>query len=341
VGSTGVVTVDGTGSNLSVQSDGGLILVGNVGNGTLNVTNGGNVHPDSSDFSILLDVGTLGTLNITGGGQAVDNDGSVLGTVTVDGAGSTWTNVASLSVSGTLTVTNGGMVQAPTLTVGAIGEMRGDGNIIGNVQNAGVVSPGTSPGALNIDGNYTQTASGELLIELTSASSYDQLLTTETATLSGTLTVNLLDSFLPSPGQSFTILTADDIDGMFTTETLPSVPGRIFDVIYNPNSVVLTVLSALPGDYNGNGTVDAADYTVWRDNLGGSSLPNEGASLGTVDDFDYDFWKLHFGETAGSGSAGVSPSQAAVPEPATLSLMLGGLIAALLMRGVRRTGSRR
>ena len=41
---------------------------------------------------------------------------------------------------------------------------------------------------------------------------------------------------------------------------LPSVPGFIFDVIYNPQSVVLTVAAAgVPGDYNGNGVVDAAD----------------------------------------------------------------------------------
>jgi hypothetical protein len=29
--------------------------------------------------------------------------------------------------------------------------------------------------------------------------------------------------------------------------------------------------SPLPGDYNSNGVVDAADYTVWRDNLGRSA----------------------------------------------------------------------
>jgi PEP-CTERM motif len=61
------------------------------------------------------------------------------------------------------------------------------------------------------------------------------------------------------------------------------------------------------GDYNHNGTVDAADYTVWRDTLGvmddGVDPPedlrangsNEGASLNTIDQADYEVWKQNFG----------------------------------------------
>jgi hypothetical protein len=32
---------------------------------------------------------------------------------------------------------------------------------------------------------------------------------------------------------------------------------------------------ALPGDYNGDGTVDAADYVVWRKTLGTTGLGQE------------------------------------------------------------------
>jgi len=40
----------------------------------------------------------------------------------------------------------------------------------------------------------------------------------------------------------------------------------------------------LAGDYNDDGTVDAADDAVWRDALiSGATLLNETASLGTVD----------------------------------------------------------
>jgi hypothetical protein len=60
--------------------------------------------------------------------------------------------------------------------------------------------------------------------------------------------------------------------------------------------------AAIPGDYNGNGRVDAADYVAWR---------KDPASFGG-NPAGYNTWRAHFGETAGSGSA---VSGAAVPEP--------------------------
>jgi hypothetical protein len=67
----------------------------------------------------------------------------------------------------------------------------------------------------------------------------------------------------------------------------------------------------VPGDYNENEVVDAADYVVWRSNP--ASLPNEGASPGTVDQADYDFWRSRFGATSGAGAG----AGTAVPEPGT------------------------
>ena len=53
--------------------------------------------------------------------------------------------------------------------------------------------------------------------------------------------------------------------------------------------------TGISGDYNGNGVVDAADYTVWRDNLGKSvTLPND-TTPGTVVQADFDVWKNNFG----------------------------------------------
>jgi hypothetical protein len=44
-----------------------------------------------------------------------------------------------------------------------------------------------------------------------------------------------------------------------------TVPNLAFDVNYNLQSVVLEVLAAdVPGDYNNDGTVDAADYVDWH-----------------------------------------------------------------------------
>lgn len=80
--------------------------------------------------------------------------------------------------------------------------------------------------------------------------------------------------------------------------------------------------SGVPGDYNGNNIVDAADYTVWRD---GGPLLNEAVTPGVVDQEDYNFWKTHFGDVPGAGSlAGGS----AVPEPGSIALAAigGGLL---------------
>ncbi len=72
----------------------------------------------------------------------------------------------------------------------------------------------------------------------------------------------------------------------------------------------------LPGDYNDDHVVDAADYTVWRDALGlPISLPNEDASPNAVDAEDYDVWKSHFGQSASDAAAAISAAN--VPEPAT------------------------
>ncbi len=84
------------------------------------------------------------------------------------------------------------------------------------------------------------------------------------------------------------------------------------------------------GDYNNNGIVDAADYTVWRNNVGqpGTTLqhrdPNNGT--GVVSQDDYNSWKANFG--AGGGAGGVGGG--AVPEPGTVALALVamGLLAA-------------
>jgi hypothetical protein len=82
--------------------------------------------------------------------------------------------------------------------------------------------------------------------------------------------------------------------------------------------------AGLAGDYNDNGSVDAADYVAWRDKLGTSfSLPNETVTLGSVTTEDYDEWKANFGAAAASGSA-----HAAVPEPISMSLAI--LAAALI-----------
>ncbi|QDT68933.1 hypothetical protein MalM25_18590 [Planctomycetes bacterium MalM25] len=90
--------------------------------------------------------------------------------------------------------------------------------------------------------------------------------------------------------------------------------------------------SVLPGDYNLDGKVDAADYTVWRDTDGsvGVGLAADGDGDGDVDVDDYLVWKGNYGAMAMSpamapGSFAVA---SAVPEPTAAALVvlaLGGV----------------
>ncbi|HEY4232434.1 MAG TPA: dockerin type I domain-containing protein [Lacipirellulaceae bacterium] len=106
-------------------------------------------------------------------------------------------------------------------------------------------------------------------------------------------------------------------------------------------------LNLLPGDYNGNGIVDAADYTVWHDHLGQNfSLQNRDPNAsGEINGTDYDFWVSHFGDTgSGAGStAGQASSgtQAGVPEPSTMSLMVVAMTGCIVRMAARPALRRR
>ncbi len=91
------------------------------------------------------------------------------------------------------------------------------------------------------------------------------------------------------------------------------------------NLVIATLNTVTPpqntGDYNGDGFVDAADYTVWRDTLTQSVTPfsdADGDGSGVIDQADYAFWVSQFGASPGPGIAGV----ASVPEPSGLVVLL-------------------
>jgi alpha-tubulin suppressor-like RCC1 family protein len=69
------------------------------------------------------------------------------------------------------------------------------------------------------------------------------------------------------------------------------------------------LIAELPGDFNHDGIVDAADYVVWRKGIGIAPTQE-----------NYNLWRSNFGRTAGS-VAGAESTNGAVPEPATMSLL--------------------
>jgi hypothetical protein len=79
-----------------------------------------------------------------------------------------------------------------------------------------------------------------------------------------------------------------------------------------------------PGDYNDDGVVNLADYTVWRDTLGdqlarGTGADGDGDGIVTLS--DYNEWKAHFGEVASAATSG-----SVVPEPQSVWLLAAALL---------------
>jgi hypothetical protein len=87
-------------------------------------------------------------------------------------------------------------------------------------------------------------------------------------------------------------------------------------------SGVLATKSTIPGDYNYNGTVDAADYVLWRFKLGTVGPLINDATPGVTAD-DYDLWKANFGNALSVSS---SIEQVAVPETSAMLLLASGFV---------------
>jgi T5SS/PEP-CTERM-associated repeat protein len=238
-GGSGTASVDGLGSTWT--NSGNLFLGANGGAGVLSVSHGG--HVSSS-------IGYVGLSNGFGGTSST-------GTVNIDGAGSTWTSSGNVYVGGSesgpggtglLRVTNGGVVSTSNVIIWNTGTLGGTGTIQGNVtNNGGIVSPGDSSGTLRVTADYTQQASGTLLIDIAGHSSgqFSVLNVLGNASLNGTLDPVLLNGFIPMIGQSFVFLDYASLAGAFS-----GIENQVFDngmekwsVAYQSTDAILTAES--------------------------------------------------------------------------------------------------
>jgi len=210
-----------------------------ISGGTLTLTGASTIE---STGNLILEGSTLdgtttlqssGTLTLRGGTVtlALDNAGLLV----AEGGGVVDQGTADFVNTGTIVVPPGQSLQIVAGQFINRGEVMGHGTVDVSASlflNEGEVSPGSSPGILTVSGNYTQTATGVLNIELagpTPGTQYDQLIVSGTATLAGNLNLILLNGFVPGPNDGIQILSAGSIVGDFAAVTgLP--PGVTFSL---------------------------------------------------------------------------------------------------------------
>lgn len=234
-GTAGTVTVDGSQGAIAVNgmqfsTDGYRVTGDDIGLAAASSA----IEVDGNATAIIDSKLTgTGALAKTGSGMLILN-----GVNTYSGG----TSVSA----GTLEIGDAAHPTASILgdvAVGSAGTLRGHGSIGGNVTNDGVVRPGGSIGTLTVLGNYTQSPTGTLFIDV-SPTAASQLKVGGTATLAGTLNV------LYGPGTysatSFRIVDAATVTGRFASVT-SNAPAELAQSVQNlADGSTLTLTNGAP-----------------------------------------------------------------------------------------------
>jgi hypothetical protein len=229
-------------------------------------------------------------------------------------------NGYSLYASGPVSITDGNLTAGVYVVSGVVNVSGGthlDYQQVGGVTN---LSGGTVQTYFDVDGGTMHIYGSQFTLggnDITSTLTEDAAfnVSTRDVTLSGTL----------ADGSPFDMF----LDSSFVCNT------ECFR-----GTLTITLVSGIPGDFNDDGVVNAADYTVWRNKVGTSvavrGKEGDGNYDGEVTKADYYVWKKHFGDSAGGMGAGFEERfPANVPEPEGVVLLLMGLMMGVMRRRAR------
>ncbi len=205
--------------------------------GTLNI-NAGRLWLQAEDNTAATDLELGGTVNVANGAFLRLAQGSANLSGSFAGTGS-----GTLEITGGTANLSGSSYSIPNTNLTG-GTFRAGGTMTTNLVNAGVLEVATGVGALSINGNYSQTTSGRLNLELATASSFDQLNVSGSVSLNGVLTLERLAGFEPALGASFAAITAGNLTGTFSSvQNTFIVSGRVFQAVYGSSNLNLNVVA--------------------------------------------------------------------------------------------------
>ena len=169
---------------------------------------------------------------------------------------------------------------------------------------------------------YTLTFFGSHKFSTDSTTVYSVYSDDTYATVVGTASLDVQDSVQPWMHNRDSVATISDLSPQTDNVLYVQFVGSTGNLGYlNDMQIEATDSPALPGDYNADGKVDAADYVVWRKN------PN-------VHDGDagYNTWRTNFDRPTSSGSSHGAGAAAAIPEPASVILAAFAMSVSALRR---------
>ena len=234
----------------------------------------------------------------------------------------------------------------------------GLGDVAGDLINrAGRVDPGGFAIAKNllVAGEYQQLGDGELSIEVESAGEFDQLTTTNSASLAGTLRLTTEPNEMFPLGEMLTLVDAGELEGKF--DIIRNVQFNAGNgefghaVIYDGTSAVSRV--TLIGDVDFDDDVDTADRNRVVVNWTGAMQAGTGGFTWLDGDFDGDgdidtadqtslvrHWTGAL-EVPANATVGLESRTISIPEPSFTSLWWSAVMAALMARFIAAGRSER